>query len=83
MDIEEKAKPGGLILSLITSLGLGGGGGAAISYYVQETQARAIDKIEIRQDKLEARQYKLEGSIFSELKEMNTRLSRIEGHLQK
>lgn len=71
----EKQKPS-LILSLITALGMGGGSGAALSYYVQDANARAIEKLELRADRIEQ-------MIFQELKEINTRLSKIEGRLTK
>lgn len=71
---EEKPKTHWL-LALITSLGVGGSGGAAISYYAQDTQAKAIEK-------LDDRQIILERMLLSELREMNTRLSRIEGRLE-
>lgn len=72
---EEQSKSKHLVVSLITSLGLGGGTGAAVSYYIQEAQGKAIEK-------LDDNQVIMSRMIFQELREMNTRLSRIEGRLE-
>jgi hypothetical protein len=72
---DDHAPQSKFMLSLITALGLGGGSGAAVSYYVQEAQAKAIEKLELSVPRIEQ-------SIYNELREMNTRLSRIEGRLE-
>ena len=72
---DEQSKSKHLAISLLTSLGLGGGTGAAVSYYVQEAQGKAIEK-------LDERQIMVERMLLAELREMNTRLSRIEGRLE-
>ena len=72
---DEQSKTKHLMVSLITSLGLGGGTGAAVSYYVQEAQGKQIEK-------LDDNQIIMQRMIFHELREMNTRLSRIEGRLE-
>lgn len=74
MDQSKPKSP--FLISLITSLGLGSGGATAISYYVSESNAKAIEK-------LEAKQESTEKLIYQELKEINTRLSTIEGRLTK
>lgn len=77
-DAEEKVKKpkNGLLVSVLASLGMGTGGGAMATYYVQEIHAKAIEKLEMRQDKIEDK-------IFTELKEMNTRMSTLEGYLKR
>ena len=72
---DEQSKSKHLAISLLTSLGLGGGTGAAVSYYIQEAQGKAIEK-------LDDNQVMMQRMLFNELREMNTRLSRIEGRLE-
>lgn len=64
------------IASVITTFGIGTGGAAAVSYYIQEAQGKAIEKMESKQDQLQR-------EIYLELKEINIRLSTIEGRLTK
>lgn len=67
---------GKLTASVIASLVMGGGSGAGLSYYVQESNARSIEKLEAKQERIDEK-------IYKELREMNTRLSKIEGRLDK
>ena len=62
-------------ISLVIGL-LGGSGGLAAMYASVQESAHAVEEIKVRQSVIEQR-------VYQELRDINQRLSRIEGKLEK